>query len=183
MLGPRARFTFSWRLLYDGRVRRQFGEALTARQREVLALMAAGRGNREIAAELGISLSTVKTHVENILRVMGAENRTEAAALLRADELAAPLSLPFEKRSAVAVLRFDGMGPDEEHFSAGVEFYQLASDVHIAAIARALPVAAPCQLQASSADLRTAGLCGNLKPGSGRLEVERTCLNCRTKSG
>jgi len=51
---------------------------LTAREREVLALMVKGMGNNEIASQLMISLSTTKTHVSNILGKLGLTSRTEA---------------------------------------------------------------------------------------------------------
>ena len=53
---------------------------LTRREREVAALIAHGYTNREIAAQLGISISTANKHVENILRKMSVRNRTQAAA-------------------------------------------------------------------------------------------------------
>jgi DNA-binding NarL/FixJ family response regulator len=52
---------------------------LTARERQVLGLIASGRGNGQIAAELLISPRTAKSHVSHILRKLQAENRTEAA--------------------------------------------------------------------------------------------------------
>jgi pimeloyl-ACP methyl ester carboxylesterase/DNA-binding CsgD family transcriptional regulator len=55
------------------------GGQLTAREVEVLCLMAAGRSNQEIAQELVISFNTVTNHVKNILGKTGAANRTEAA--------------------------------------------------------------------------------------------------------
>ncbi|HEV2253344.1 MAG TPA: AAA family ATPase [Streptosporangiaceae bacterium] len=53
---------------------------LTARELEVLRLVAAGRGNREIAGELFISVKTASVHVSNILGKLGAATRGEAAA-------------------------------------------------------------------------------------------------------
>jgi ATP/maltotriose-dependent transcriptional regulator MalT len=53
---------------------------LTARELEVLRLVAAGRSNREIAAELFISPKTASVHVSNILGKLGAASRGEAAA-------------------------------------------------------------------------------------------------------
>jgi DNA-binding NarL/FixJ family response regulator len=52
---------------------------LTARQHDVLRLIAAGRSNPEIARELQVSLNTVKTHVVHLLRRLGVSDRTQAA--------------------------------------------------------------------------------------------------------
>ncbi len=53
-------------------------EPLTARETEVLALLAEGAGNKEIAAKLSISEHTAKFHVSSILSKLGATTRTEA---------------------------------------------------------------------------------------------------------
>lgn len=53
---------------------------LPPRQRQVLALLADGLTNKEIAKELGISPATVKVHVSRIATWFGAANRTEAVA-------------------------------------------------------------------------------------------------------
>jgi DNA-binding NarL/FixJ family response regulator len=55
------------------------GPQLTAREREVLELIAAGRSNREIARSLGLAEKTIKTHVSNILMKLGVADRTQAA--------------------------------------------------------------------------------------------------------
>ncbi|WP_369140665.1 helix-turn-helix transcriptional regulator [Modestobacter versicolor] len=60
------------------------GTVLTPREQEVLALMAAGRTNRQIGAELFISEKTASVHVSNILAKLGASGRTEAVALAAA---------------------------------------------------------------------------------------------------
>jgi two-component system NarL family response regulator len=52
---------------------------LTPRELEVLRLVARGRSNREIAAELVIAQDTVKNHVRNILGKLKLKSRTEAA--------------------------------------------------------------------------------------------------------
>jgi DNA-binding CsgD family transcriptional regulator len=59
---------------------RHYPSGLTSREVEVLRLIAAGKSNRDIADTLYISLSTVATHVRNILTKTGTANRTEAAA-------------------------------------------------------------------------------------------------------
>jgi DNA-binding CsgD family transcriptional regulator len=58
---------------------------LTAREHEVLRLLAAGRSNREIAAELFIAPKTASVHVSNILAKLRATSRTEAAAIAHAE--------------------------------------------------------------------------------------------------
>jgi two-component system, NarL family, response regulator LiaR len=57
------------------------GADLTSREREVLALMAGGLSNTEIAKKLIVSPSTIKSHVSNILSKLEVTSRTEAAAL------------------------------------------------------------------------------------------------------
>jgi LuxR family transcriptional regulator, maltose regulon positive regulatory protein len=59
-------------------------EQLTARERDVLAMLAAGQSNQNIARHLVISLDTVKKHVSHLLAKLGAANRTEAVARGRA---------------------------------------------------------------------------------------------------
>ncbi|TNY37144.1 helix-turn-helix transcriptional regulator [Thermomonospora catenispora] len=75
-LGRRARLAVAEPDLREGPL-----AALTAREREVLRLVAKGLGNREIAAELFISPKTASVHVSNILAKLGVATRTQAAAL------------------------------------------------------------------------------------------------------
>jgi DNA-binding NarL/FixJ family response regulator len=56
-------------------------EALTAREIDVLRLVAAGCANKEIAAQLSITEETVKSRVKNILLKLGANDRTHAATI------------------------------------------------------------------------------------------------------
>lgn len=60
---------------------------LTARERQVLAMLAQGRTNREIAAELFVSSRTVGSHVSNLLGKLGARTRSEAAAIAHRERL------------------------------------------------------------------------------------------------
>ncbi|GAB1471682.1 response regulator transcription factor [Chloroflexota bacterium] len=57
------------------------GLDLTEREREVLALMIEGLSNSQIAVKLGVSSSTIKSHVSNILSKLGVASRTEAVTL------------------------------------------------------------------------------------------------------
>ena len=58
-------------------------EPLTAREVEVLRLLAGGASNQRIADELTVSVGTVKAHISHILGKIGAHNRTEAVARAR----------------------------------------------------------------------------------------------------
>jgi LuxR family maltose regulon positive regulatory protein len=62
-------------------------DSLSDRELEVLRLVALGRSNRQIAAELYLALGTVKAHVHAICAKLGAQNRVEAVARARDDGL------------------------------------------------------------------------------------------------
>jgi LuxR family maltose regulon positive regulatory protein len=65
----------------------RLSEPLSERELEVLALLAAGKSNRQIASELFVALSTVKTHVKNIYGKLDVRNRTQAVSRARKLEL------------------------------------------------------------------------------------------------
>ena len=57
------------------------GLDLTEREREVLSLMVDGLSNMQISVKLGVSSSTIKSHVSNVLSKLGVASRTEAVSL------------------------------------------------------------------------------------------------------
>jgi len=61
----------------------ELAEPLSLREKEVLALIAKGLSNQQIAERLLISVRTVKKHVENIHGKLGVQNRTQAVARAR----------------------------------------------------------------------------------------------------
>ena len=72
----------------DAERRRHPAPRLTARQRELLHLVAAGHTNAQIARRLGISEGTVRTHLENIYRLLKVSSRTAAVTRAFADRTA-----------------------------------------------------------------------------------------------
>ena len=63
------------------RTHRALGSDLTAREREVLALMAHGRSNRDIGTTLHLSVNTVRNYVQAILVKLDAHSKLEAVAV------------------------------------------------------------------------------------------------------
>ncbi|EAB2700633.1 response regulator transcription factor [Salmonella enterica] len=57
-------------------------KALSARQREILQMLAAGESNKQIGRALNISTGTVKAHLESLYRRLAVKNRTQAAMML-----------------------------------------------------------------------------------------------------
>jgi DNA-binding CsgD family transcriptional regulator len=72
--------------LLAGLDRRAVADELTAREREVAAMAAAGRTNREIATALGVSVRTVNSHLNHAYAKVGTSDREELARLLRPAE-------------------------------------------------------------------------------------------------
>jgi DNA-binding NarL/FixJ family response regulator len=71
-------------------------EALTARELEILQLVAAGMPNGRIAAQLWVAEQTVKFHLSNIYRKLGLANRTEASHYAHLNGLLRPAAAPAE---------------------------------------------------------------------------------------
>jgi DNA-binding CsgD family transcriptional regulator len=69
---------------FDGNPQALATLGISAREREVLDLLAAGLANKEIAERLGVSPHTVKTHVARLLEKLEAKRRTDAIARARA---------------------------------------------------------------------------------------------------
>lgn len=67
--------------------RQRLAEELTAREHEVLKMMAAGFDNYDIADKLGIGYGTVRSHVRGVLEKLGARSRLQAVALARENGL------------------------------------------------------------------------------------------------
>jgi DNA-binding NarL/FixJ family response regulator len=61
-------------------------DSLTSREREVLAELAKGQSNREIARALNVAEKTIKTHVSSVLAKLGVQDRTQAALLAARSE-------------------------------------------------------------------------------------------------
>jgi DNA-binding NarL/FixJ family response regulator len=67
------------RTLLDQRLERPVDPQLSDREREVLALVAGGLANKQIARHLGISERTVKSHLTSVFQRIGVSGRTQAA--------------------------------------------------------------------------------------------------------
>jgi DNA-binding NarL/FixJ family response regulator len=83
----------------------RFARRLTKREHEVLALMAEGLHGDEIAQRLVISPKTVATHVEHILRKLGARGRAQAIAIAYHHRILQPGPAPAVLNAAAATKR------------------------------------------------------------------------------
>jgi DNA-binding NarL/FixJ family response regulator len=68
----------------DGGAERRLLDSLTGREREVALAVAGGASNAQIAADLFVSLATVKTHVGHVYEKFGVENRVQLALVVHA---------------------------------------------------------------------------------------------------
>ena len=66
-------------------LRRDPRDSLTEREKTLLAALAKGRTNTELAAELDISINTVKFHLRNLYEKLGLNNRSQAIAFYYAN--------------------------------------------------------------------------------------------------
>jgi DNA-binding CsgD family transcriptional regulator len=73
----------------DGRLRRERPAGLSRREVEVLSLLAAGASNKQIAAELVITVNTVERHLLSVYRKVGARRRADAAVFAHRHDLVA----------------------------------------------------------------------------------------------
>ncbi len=81
----------------------RYDEPLTPREDEVLALVADGRSNGEIARHLFISTKTVSVHVSNVMAKLGAASRTEAVAVARRQGLLSDAGEPQPRAVAAQI--------------------------------------------------------------------------------
>jgi DNA-binding NarL/FixJ family response regulator len=83
-------------------------DPLTPRERSVLTLVAGGRTNRQVGAELYISEKTVSVHLSRVMAKLGAASRTEAVSIAYARGL---LSGPHRKYATAPHSRCGPLGP------------------------------------------------------------------------
>lgn len=104
--GPPHHYAKDWKAPIKRQVALEEAGQLTCRERQILEMASQGLQNKTIASALRLSEHTVKIHMHNIINKLGAHNRTEAAALFRARQIA-PASMaanPSADRSAISTL-------------------------------------------------------------------------------
>ncbi|CAB3802379.1 LuxR C-terminal-related transcriptional regulator [Pararobbsia alpina] len=79
-----ARLLDGWRMLYETGSAPQHRESLSAREREIVGLIARGQSNKELARALGIGPETVKSHLKSIFVKLNVEKRAQAVARAQA---------------------------------------------------------------------------------------------------
>jgi DNA-binding NarL/FixJ family response regulator len=117
---------------------------ITAREREVLTLVAAGVASREIGTRLGISRATVESHVRSAMSKVGARSRVHAALLLAgpaASEVAVELE-PEQRR----LLELLAAGLTREHAAQALYLSRRSVDRRLAALRRRAGVASTAEL-------------------------------------
>lgn len=82
------------------------GVELTARQRNVLELLLAGRSNKEIARELGLTIGTVKNYVSALLKATHTRTRSHALATFKTGTAFTPGDTRDEASSGISGIRF-----------------------------------------------------------------------------
>ena len=108
----------------DGR--RRSGD-LTARERQIIGLLAEGMTGAQIAAELYLSPETVRTHIRNAMARLGAATRSQAVAIALEQQEIAPVASPGEQRDPPpgpdppAVKRAADVGPALAEMLAGLD--------------------------------------------------------------
>ena len=88
-----------------GRVsgRRAHGDELTPAEQRVAELAAEGRQNKEIAAELFLSVATVEAHLSRVYRKLGLRSRTELARSARAADERAAVEVASARRARATI--------------------------------------------------------------------------------
>jgi DNA-binding NarL/FixJ family response regulator len=117
---------------------------ITAREREVLTLVAAGVASREIGARLGISQATVESHVRSAMSKVGARSRVHAALLLAGPAASeAAVELEPEQRHLLELL---AAGLTREHAAQALYLSRRSVDRRLAALRRRVGVTSTAEL-------------------------------------
>lgn len=165
-------------------------ERLTARQREVLALLAKGLSNKQIGAALEISSATARTHVTDVLNALEVGNRTEAAAAYVAFSAQPAQVESVLARPAITVLPFQALDEDPTSrqlaLGLGSDLLNLFARwcwfpaVHSGYSARNLPSETPSQIG------RALGVrfvvCGDVRLRRGTLRIQAWVEDVHTQS-